>query len=57
VGRSSGLSYRPNSSTHRLMHHAGARGGSKATQLGGLTPHLLARLLMWELSNETECCG
>jgi hypothetical protein len=27
--------------------------GSKTTQLGGLTPQSLARLLMWELSNET----
>jgi hypothetical protein len=30
--------------------------GSKATQLGGLTPQSLARLLMWELSNEKEYC-
>jgi hypothetical protein len=31
--------------------------GSKATQLGGMPPQSLARLLIWELANEHECCG
>jgi len=33
--------------------------GSKATQLGGMPPQSLARLLMSELANEKyeECCG
>jgi PEP-CTERM motif len=31
--------------------------GTEVTALGSLTPQSLAKLLMWELSNETECCG
>jgi hypothetical protein len=31
--------------------------GTKVADLGSLTPQSLARLLMWELSKESECCG
>jgi hypothetical protein len=31
--------------------------GQKATQLGGSTPHSLARMLMSELAMEQECDG
>jgi hypothetical protein len=31
--------------------------GTKVAHLGSLTPQSLARLLMWELSNEPACCG
>jgi hypothetical protein len=31
--------------------------GAKVADLGSLTPQSLARLMMWKLSNETECCG
>ena len=40
----------PRSGTRRL----------RKARMGGhyaLTPKTLARLLMWEMSNETECCG
>jgi hypothetical protein len=30
---------------------------TKVADLGSLTPQSLARLLLWELSNEEECCG
>jgi hypothetical protein len=37
--------------------HVRSAVGTKIAALGSLTPQSLARLLMWELANETECCG
>jgi hypothetical protein len=37
--------------------HVRSTVGTKVAHLGSLTPQSLARLLMWELSNEEECCG
>jgi hypothetical protein len=45
------------SSGATTMLHVRSAVGTKIATLGSLTPQSLARLLMWELSNEPECCG
>jgi hypothetical protein len=39
-----------------LLHVRSAL-GTEVADLGSLTPQSLTRLLMWQLSNEGECCG
>jgi hypothetical protein len=45
------------SRTHRMSEATPPGLGSKATQLGGMPPQSMAKLLMWELANEQSCCG